>query len=97
LVSSPIYHIYHDEEDLLKEVNLFIDTIKIVEDNDIYHVFDKTLESEISQWAFEKINYVDFLRIDNFLSSFLEQNLDVGLCMLENKLIFYGQERIDVF
>jgi hypothetical protein len=48
LVSSSIHDIYPDE-DLLEEVNLFIDTIKIVEDNDIYHVFDKIPKSEISQ------------------------------------------------
>jgi hypothetical protein len=58
-------------------------------------VFDETPKSEISQWGLEKINYVDFLRIENFLSNFPKQNLDVGFDMLKEKLIFRGQERID--
>jgi hypothetical protein len=49
LVFPPIYDIYPDEENLLEEVILFIDTIKIVEDNDIYRVFDKSSKSEMSQ------------------------------------------------
>jgi hypothetical protein len=97
LVSPPIYDIYPDEEDLLEEVNLFIDTIKIVEDNDIYHVFDKSSKSKISQWGIEKINCFDFLGIEIFLSSFPEQNLDIGFGMLEDKWSFHGQERIDNF
>jgi hypothetical protein len=39
-VSPPIYDIYHDEEDLLEKVNLFLDTIKIAEKNDVHRVFD---------------------------------------------------------
>jgi len=39
---------YPDEGDLLDELNLFLDTIKIVEENDTYHVFDESLKSEVS-------------------------------------------------
>jgi hypothetical protein len=82
-VSPPIYDIYLDKEDLLKEVNLFLDTINIVEGNDVHHVFDESQKSEISQWSFQKINYVDFLGIKIFLSTFSKQNLDVGIGMVE--------------
>jgi hypothetical protein len=34
------------------------------------HVFDESPKSEISQWGLEKINYVDFLGIEFFLSNF---------------------------
>ena len=47
--SSPIFDIYPKEEDLLEEVNLFLDTIKIVEENGVHHVFDESPKSEISQ------------------------------------------------
>lgn len=49
LVSLPIYDIYHDEENLLEEVNLFLDTLKIVEENDVNRVFDESPKNEISQ------------------------------------------------
>jgi hypothetical protein len=42
------------------------------------HVFDESSKSEISQWGFEKINYVNFLEIENFLSNFPQQNLNIG-------------------
>jgi hypothetical protein len=61
--SPPIYDIYADKEDLLEEVNLFLDTIKIAKENDVHCVFDESPKSEISQWGLEKINYVDFLGI----------------------------------
>jgi hypothetical protein len=48
-VSQLAYDINHDEENLLKEVNLFLDTIKIVEENDINRLFDESPKSEISQ------------------------------------------------
>jgi len=96
-VSPPIYDIYLDEENLLDEVNLFIDTITIVEDNDVHSLFDEKSKSEISQWGLEKINYVDFLGIGNFPTNFPKTNLDVSFGMLEENLIFCGQERIDHF
>jgi hypothetical protein len=60
-------------------------------------VFDESPKSEISQWGLEKINYVDFLGIENFLSIFPKQNLDIGFGMLEEILNFRGQERIHCF
>jgi hypothetical protein len=32
-VSPPIYDIYHDEDDLLKEVSFMVDAIKFIEEN----------------------------------------------------------------
>jgi hypothetical protein len=81
--SPPIYDIYHDEEDLLEEVNLIIDTINIVEGNDVHLVSEESPKSEISQWGLEKINYVDFLGIKTFLSTLPKQKLDVGIGMVE--------------
>jgi hypothetical protein len=81
--SPPIYDIYPDKEDLLEEVNLVLDTINIVEGNDVHLVFEESLKIEISQWGLEKINYVDFLGIETFLSTFPKQNLDVGVGMVE--------------
>jgi hypothetical protein len=52
------------------------------------HVFDESPNSEISQWSLEKINYVDFLVIEIFP----KQNLDVSFGLLEENLIFIGQE-----
>jgi hypothetical protein len=81
--SPPIYDIYPDEEDLLEEVNLVLDTINIVEGNDADLVFEESPKSEISQWGLEKINYVDFLGIKTFLSTLPKQKLDIGVGMVE--------------
>jgi len=45
-ISSPIYYIYPDEEDLLNEVSFMVDTIKFNEENNDYHVFDESLHNE---------------------------------------------------
>ena len=75
----PIYDIYPDKDGLLKEVNLVLDTINIIKGNDVHLVFEESPKSEISQWGLEKINYVDFLGVETFLSTFPKQNLDVGV------------------
>ncbi len=38
----PIYNIDLDEDDLLEEVCFLFDTVKIVEENDVNHVFDES-------------------------------------------------------
>jgi hypothetical protein len=81
--SPPIYDIYLDEEDLLEEVNLVLDTINIFEGNDVHLMSEESPKSEISQWGLEKINYVDFLGIETFLLTLLKQKLDVGVGMVE--------------
>ena len=81
--SPPIYDIYPDEESLVEEVNLVLDTINIVEENCIHLVFEESPKSEISQWGLEKINYVDFFGVETFLSIFPKQNIDVGVGMVE--------------
>jgi hypothetical protein len=73
--SPSIYDIYPADEGLLEEVNLVLSTINIVEGNDVHLVFEESPKSEISQWGYEKINYVDFLVV--------EQNLDIGVGMME--------------
>jgi hypothetical protein len=83
LTFLPIYDIYLDEEDLLEEVNLVLDTINIVEGNDAHLMFEESPNSENFQWGIEKINYVDFLGIETFLSIFPKQNLDVGVSTVE--------------
>jgi hypothetical protein len=81
--SPSIYDIYLDEEDLLEKVNLVLDTINIVEGNDVSLMFEESPKSKISQWGLKKINYVDFLEIETFLSTFPKHNLDVGVGMVE--------------
>jgi hypothetical protein len=83
LASPPIYDIYPNENGLLEEVNLVLDIINIIEGNDVHLVFEESPKSEISQWSLEKINYVDFLGIKTFLSTFPKQNLNVGVGMME--------------
>jgi hypothetical protein len=48
-ISQPIYDIYPNKEDLLDGVTLFLNNIKIVEENDVQHVFDESPKSEVSQ------------------------------------------------
>jgi hypothetical protein len=67
----------------LEEVNLVLNTINIVEGNDVHLVFEESPQSEISQWGLEKINYIDFLGVGTFLSMFPKQNIDVGIGMVE--------------
>jgi len=81
----------------LEKVSSLVDTIKIVEENDVYHMFDESPNSEVSQLGFEEINFVDFLGVENFLSSFPSQNFDVRFIMLKENFIPGGQEIIDSF
>lgn len=67
-VSPPIYDIYPDEEDLLNEVNFVVDAVKFIEENNDYHVFNESPHNEGFQLSNEEISYIDFLRIENFLS-----------------------------
>jgi hypothetical protein len=69
--------------DLLEEVNLVLDTINIVEGNDIHLVSKESPKSEISQCDLEKINYVDFFFYRTFLSTLPKQKLDVSVGMVE--------------
>jgi hypothetical protein len=54
----------------------------------MYTMFDESLKGEISQWGLEKINYVDFFGIKNFLSTFLKKNHDVGFVAKKEFIIF---------
>jgi hypothetical protein len=47
--------------------------------------------------VFRKLIYVAFLGIENFLSNFPKENLDICFRMLEEILIFSGQEGIEIF
>jgi hypothetical protein len=63
----------------------------------VNQVFNESPKSGISQWALQKINYVDFLGIENFLSNFPKENLDLFFSTLEEILIFLGQEKNEIF
>jgi hypothetical protein len=93
--SSPIYDVYHEEEDLLKEVSFVGDTIKFIEENNDYHVFDESPHDEGFQLSNEEISYVDFLGIENFLSSSSSNNLNVGVGVTDDNFNFCGKKRID--
>jgi hypothetical protein len=94
-ISSPIYYIYPDEEDLLSEVSFMVDTIKFNEENNDYHVFDESLNSEGYQLSNEEISYIDLLGIEKFLLNSPSNNLNVGFGVLDYNSNFRGQERID--
>jgi len=47
--------------------------------------------------GFEEINFVDFLGVENFQSSFPSQNFDARFIMLKENFISSGQEIIDTF
>jgi hypothetical protein len=79
----------------LKEVNFLVDAIKFIEENNDYHVFDKSPHNERFQLSNEKISCVEFLGIENFLSNSPSNNLDVGFGVLDDNFNFCGQERID--
>jgi len=93
--SPPTYYTYINDEDLI-EVS-FLSYGQEVEQKVDNHVFNESQKSEISQWGLQKINCVDFIGIGNFLSNFPKENLDVCFSMLEEILIFRGQERIEYF
>lgn len=71
----------------MEAVSSSVDTIKIVEENDVYYVYDKSPKSDVSQLDLEEINFVDFLGVENFLLSFPSQNFDIGFIMLKENLI----------
>lgn len=92
-----IYDIYPQEDDLLNEVSISVDTVKFVDENDVYHEFDESSKSKVSELDLEKISFADFLRIENFLSSSPNNDFDVGLRMMKENFIFRGKEVIDPF
>jgi hypothetical protein len=71
-VSPPIYDIYPDEEDLLKEVSFVVNTENFIEENNNYDVFDESLKFEGFNLEVEEIGLVDFLGVDNILSNSLD-------------------------
>jgi hypothetical protein len=89
--SPPIYDIYLDEDDLLKEVSFVVDAIKFIEENNDYHVFDETPHNKGFQLSNEEISYVDFIGIKNFLSNSHSNKLDVGFGMLDDNFNFCGR------
>jgi hypothetical protein len=94
--NSPLtYDTYINDEELI-EVR-FLSYAQEVEQKVDNHVFNKSPKREISQWGLLKVNYVDFLGIENFLSNFPKENLDVCFSMLKEILIFRGQERNENF
>lgn len=52
----PIYDFYPKDEDLLEEVSLSVCTKNFVEENDVYHAFDKSRKSEVFDLGLEEIS-----------------------------------------
>jgi len=96
-VSPSIYDFYPDEDNLLKEVSFVVDVIKFIEGNSNCHVFDESPHNEGFQLSNEKISYVDFLGVKNFISNSPSNKLYVGFGVLDDNFNFCCQERIDNF
>jgi len=62
----PIYDIYPDEKYLLKEVTFVVDTIKFIEENNYYHVFDESPHNEGFQLSNDEISYFIFMGLKIF-------------------------------
>ena len=73
--SPPIYDIYPNEEDLLEEVNLFFDTIKIVEENDVHRVFDESPRVKYPNGVLRKLIMLIFLGLKIIFQLFLNKIL----------------------
>jgi hypothetical protein len=92
----PIYDNDVNCEDLVEVSSLSYDQ-EVDQNLDTHHVFDFSPRSEVSYLDLEEINFVDFLGVENFLSSFPSQIFYVGFDMLEENLIFSWPEIIDSF
>lgn len=57
----PIDDNYRNEEDLLDEVSLSINTKYFVEESDVYHVFEESPKSEYLSWVLKKLFLLIFL------------------------------------
>jgi hypothetical protein len=82
-VFPPIYDICLDEEDLLEEVNLFIDTIKIVEENNVHCGLMKVQRVKHLSGILRKLIMLIFLVLKILCQLFLNKIL-----MLEQILNF---------
>ena len=59
-VLPPIYDIYPNEDDLLKEISFVVNIENFIEENNNYDVFDESLKFEGFNLEVEEINLVDF-------------------------------------
>jgi hypothetical protein len=95
--SPPIYDIYPDEDDLLQEVSLSVDIVKFVEKNYVYHMFDESSNSEVSELGLRKLVMSFSFGIENFLSSSPNNEFDVGFYAINENFIFKEEIIIDIF
>jgi hypothetical protein len=65
-----------------------VDSIKFIEENNDYHVFDESPHNEGFQLSNEEISYVDFIGIERFLSKLPSNKLDVGFCVLADNFLW---------
>lgn len=59
--SLPIYDIYLEKNDLLEEVSFSVDTVKIVEENDVHNVFDESPKVKYINGMLRKLIMFTFL------------------------------------
>jgi hypothetical protein len=93
--SLPIYDTHFNYEDYAEVI--FFHVIKKLTEITRHVMCLMKFQREVSQLGLEEISFVDFPRVDSFLSRFSEQNFDVGFVMLKEKLIFSGQGIINTF
>jgi hypothetical protein len=91
-VSPPIYDIYPDEEDLLKEVSFVVNTENFIEENNNYDVFDESHKFEGFNLEVEEIGLVDFLGVDNILSNSLDDGGFDQFYLVDENIVFKTEE-----
>jgi hypothetical protein len=76
--NSPLtYDTYINDEDLIKVS--FLSYGQEVEQQVDNCIFNESPKGEIFQWGFQQINYVYFFGIENFLTNFHKEHLDIFL------------------
>ena len=91
-VSPPIYDIYPDEDDLLKEVSFMVNTENIIEETNNYDVFDENPKFEGFNLEVEEIGLVDFLEVDNILSNSLDDGGFDLFYLVDENIMFKTEE-----
>jgi hypothetical protein len=91
-VSPPIYDIYPDEEDLLKEVSFVVNNENFIEENNNYDVFVECHKFEGFNLEVEEIGLVDFLGVDNILSNSFDDGGFDQFYLVDENIVFKTEE-----
>ena len=94
-ISPPIYDIYSDEADLLKEVSFVVNTENFIEENNNYDMFDEGPNFEGFNLEVEEISLVDFLGVDNILSNSLDDGGFDQFYLIDENIRFKTKEIVD--